>query len=93
MRIKFIKENDKFQILSFATDHKHHLHLESCTHMMSSQRKISQAQCYEVDIANESRIQPKSAMNVTADGPMGGIIFVSPDKIERIISKLNDGES
>ncbi|OMP07972.1 hypothetical protein COLO4_06895, partial [Corchorus olitorius] len=60
MLIKFNKHSGKFQIKEIVVEHNHVLHVASCVHMMRSQRKMSEAQAMEVDLADQSgiKVQP-----------------------------------
>ncbi|XP_055960382.1 protein FAR1-RELATED SEQUENCE 5-like [Mercurialis annua] len=59
--ITFVKESEKYKIHDLVVDHNHYLHLSETAHMMSSQRKISKAQAFEIDLADASGIKTKSS--------------------------------
>ncbi|KAK9289088.1 hypothetical protein L1049_017559 [Liquidambar formosana] len=61
MVIKWMKEKGKFQVTGFIEEHNHPLHITACAHMMPSQRKITEAQAFKVDLANDSGITLKSS--------------------------------
>ena len=53
MLIKFNKSSKKFQVQSFVAEHNDPLHILSCSHMMPSQCKMSGAQMYQIDLADD----------------------------------------
>ncbi|XP_043717891.1 protein FAR1-RELATED SEQUENCE 5-like [Telopea speciosissima] len=56
----YLLENGKYKCCDFIEEHNHILHLPNTTHMMRSQRKISDIHTYEIDLADDSGIKPKS---------------------------------
>ena len=45
----------------FVLEHNHLLHIPETVHMMSSQRKISEVQAMEIDLAADSGIKTKAS--------------------------------
>ena len=60
MGIKLIQEADKYREYDFVDEHNHDIQLPDCHHMMPSQRKMTAAQAFEVDLADDSGIAPKA---------------------------------
>ncbi|XP_043700302.1 protein FAR1-RELATED SEQUENCE 5-like [Telopea speciosissima] len=52
-----ILENGIYQCHDFVENHNHELHLLSTTHMLRSQRKVSDIQAFEIDLADVSGIR------------------------------------
>lgn len=55
--------NEKYQIVSFEATHNHPLVPKSCAHLLPSQRSIKGAQAFEINLADDSGINPKSAFD------------------------------
>ncbi|XP_043699965.1 protein FAR1-RELATED SEQUENCE 5-like [Telopea speciosissima] len=56
----YLLAHGKYECRDFVEEHNHILHLPSTTHMMLSQRKISDIHTYEIDLADDSGIKPKA---------------------------------
>ncbi|KAK9214555.1 hypothetical protein WN944_006548 [Citrus x changshan-huyou] len=54
------RKKNKFFVYHFVESHNHPLVMEECTHMLSSQRRISSSQAMEVDLADGFGISLKS---------------------------------
>ncbi|XP_028801512.1 protein FAR1-RELATED SEQUENCE 5-like [Neltuma alba] len=54
----------KYEITSFIEEHNHPLHLQETVHMMRSQRKISDAQANESDLARDAGLQQKTTFDL-----------------------------
>ncbi|GKA56505.1 FAR1-related sequence 5-like protein [Tanacetum coccineum] len=61
MGIIFDKNAKKYKIHDLVPEHNHLLHIPETVHMMSSQRKISQVQAMEIDLADDSGIKAKAS--------------------------------
>ena len=55
------KKNGKYFIHSLEFNHNHILHIPQCAHMMPSQRKVSEVQAMEIDLAYDSGIKLKDS--------------------------------
>lgn len=53
--------DDKFMVVDFVEEHNHNLHLQETTHILSCQRKVSQIQCHQIDLADEARLQQRNS--------------------------------
>lgn len=60
MGIKYIKDIGKYQIHDLFDEHNHQLHLPKTTHMLASQRKLSEIQAHEIDLADDAGIKQRS---------------------------------
>ncbi|XP_042488175.1 protein FAR1-RELATED SEQUENCE 5-like [Macadamia integrifolia] len=56
----YLMENGNYECRDFVEKHNHPLHIPGTTHFMRSQRKISEIHSYEMDLANDSGINPKA---------------------------------
>jgi FAR1 DNA-binding domain len=61
LTVKFIRENNRFRVVEFDPDHNHLLQRPEACHMIPSQRKVTKVAQFEIDLADESGIQPKKA--------------------------------
>ncbi|PWA85964.1 protein FAR1-RELATED SEQUENCE 5 [Artemisia annua] len=61
MGILFNKQVKKYMVHDFVLEHNHLLHIPETVHMMSSQRKISEVQAMEIDLADDSGIKTKAS--------------------------------
>ena len=66
VRIGFIYINniEKYKVNDFIAEHNHPLHLVETTHMLACQRKVSQVQAYEIDMAEDSGIKQKASFEL-----------------------------
>lgn len=54
----------RFMVVDFVEEHNHNLHLEETTHMLPCQRKVSQIQCHQIDLADEARLQQRKTFDL-----------------------------
>ncbi|XP_058726869.1 protein FAR1-RELATED SEQUENCE 5-like [Vicia villosa] len=60
-----IKNMDgKFMVVDFVEEHNHNLHLQETTHMLPSQRKVSQVQCQQIDLADDAGLQQRKSFDL-----------------------------
>lgn len=59
--IILIRSTGKYQVHDFVSEHNHVLHPPETSHLLSSQRKISEIQAIEIELADDSGIRPKAA--------------------------------
>ncbi|XP_061344513.1 protein FAR1-RELATED SEQUENCE 5-like [Gastrolobium bilobum] len=59
-----MKNIEKYQIYDFCDEHNHPLHLLETSHMLISQRKLSQVQAHEIDLANDSGLKQKTSFEL-----------------------------
>ncbi|XP_061340235.1 uncharacterized protein LOC133286799 [Gastrolobium bilobum] len=62
--LKYMKDIEKYQIYDFCDEHNHPLHLLQTSHMLLSQRKLSQVQSHEIDLANDSGLKQKTSFEL-----------------------------
>ncbi|XP_057417602.1 protein FAR1-RELATED SEQUENCE 5-like isoform X2 [Lotus japonicus] len=62
--LKYMKEIGKYQIHDVVDEHNHYLHLPETTHMLKSQRKLSQVQAQEIDLADDSVIKQRAVFEL-----------------------------
>ena len=55
------RETGNYDIFDLVLEHNHMLHLKETCHLMPSQRKISEVQAFEIEMADDSGIGPKAA--------------------------------
>ena len=63
-RIALMAKNEKIIIHEFVEVHNHPLQLPETTHMLTSQRKISKVQAHEIELAEDSGLQPKTSFQL-----------------------------
>uniref|UniRef100_A0A803LR97 FAR1 domain-containing protein n=1 Tax=Chenopodium quinoa TaxID=63459 RepID=A0A803LR97_CHEQI len=51
----------KYQVHDFVSEHNHVLHPPETSHLLPSQRKISEIQAIEIELADDSGIRPRAA--------------------------------
>jgi zinc finger SWIM domain-containing protein 3 len=54
----------KFMVVDFVEEHNHDLHTQETTHMLPSQRKISQIQCQQIDLADDAGLQQRKSFEL-----------------------------
>uniref|UniRef100_K3Z018 FAR1 domain-containing protein n=1 Tax=Setaria italica TaxID=4555 RepID=K3Z018_SETIT len=61
-----------YEVFDLILEHNHVLYLPQTFHLMSSQRKISEVQAFEIEAADDSGIRPKAAHELSCRqvGPM-----------------------
>ncbi|XP_028073729.1 protein FAR1-RELATED SEQUENCE 5-like [Camellia sinensis] len=58
------RDLSKWVLMKFDDNHNHFLYISQCTHMMSSQRKLCNAQGINVDVADDTGISLKASHNL-----------------------------
>jgi zinc finger SWIM domain-containing protein 3 len=61
MTLTLDRGEGNYEITDVMLEHNHLLQLPQTCHLMASQRKISQLQAFEIEIADDSGIRPKAA--------------------------------
>lgn len=59
MTLKLVRETGKYVIYDLELNHNHILQTSKTIHMLPSQRKISELQALQIDLADDSGIRPK----------------------------------
>ncbi|XP_057418076.1 protein FAR1-RELATED SEQUENCE 1-like [Lotus japonicus] len=54
----------KLIVHDFIEEHNHILHLQETTHMLSSQRKVSEVQCHQIDVADDAGLQQRKTFDL-----------------------------
>ncbi|KAK2446644.1 protein FAR1-RELATED SEQUENCE [Trifolium repens] len=54
----------RFMVVDFVEEHNHDLQLPETTHMLPSQRKISQIQCQQIDLVDDAGLQQRNSFNL-----------------------------
>uniref|UniRef100_K3Y3L7 Protein FAR1-RELATED SEQUENCE n=1 Tax=Setaria italica TaxID=4555 RepID=K3Y3L7_SETIT len=54
------REKGNYKVNDLILEHNHTLHLPQASHLMASQRKISELQGFEIEMANDAEIGPKA---------------------------------
>nr|XP_027109388.1 uncharacterized protein LOC113729270 [Coffea arabica] len=71
----------KYRVHELVLDHNHELHITQCSHMMPSQRKVSEAQGFQTEINEDVGIllkQSHELMEKEVDG-MGNVGYTRDD--------------
>ena len=76
MVISLDRSAGNYEVTNVVLEHNHLLHLPDTFHLMKSQRKISELQVFEIEIADDSGIRPKSAHEL-ATRQVGGPLNLS----------------
>ncbi|KAJ1298885.1 hypothetical protein BS78_01G488100 [Paspalum vaginatum] len=61
MGIVIDREKGNYKVSDLVLEHNHILHLPETSHLMVSQRKISEVQGFEIETADDAGIRPKDA--------------------------------
>lgn len=69
MSIKHV--NGKFSVYEFVEEHNHELQLTETTHMLASQRKLTEIQAQEIDLAHDSGLHQRDSFQLMS-GHVGG---------------------
>ena len=59
-----LQANGKYWVIDFESNHNHELVDKSCVHMLPSQRIITDVQAIEIELADNSSIHPKLALEL-----------------------------
>ncbi|XP_058760096.1 protein FAR1-RELATED SEQUENCE 5-like [Vicia villosa] len=51
-------------VRDFVEEHNHIFHLKETTHMLSSQRKVSEIQCQQIELADDAGLQQKNSFDL-----------------------------
>ncbi|KAK9684739.1 hypothetical protein RND81_10G228600 [Saponaria officinalis] len=60
------REDGKYKVQDFISEHNHILHSQETAHLMSTHRKISEVQALAIELADASGIKPKAAHELHA---------------------------
>uniref|UniRef100_A0A453LZR6 FAR1 domain-containing protein n=1 Tax=Aegilops tauschii subsp. strangulata TaxID=200361 RepID=A0A453LZR6_AEGTS len=61
MTITLDRVGKNYEVTDIVLEHNHYLQLPQTSHLMASQRKISEVQAFEIEAADDSGIMPKAA--------------------------------
>ena len=70
------REKENYKVSDLILEHNHSLHLPETSHLMVSQRKISELQGFEIKTADDAGIGPKAAHEL-ASFQVGGSLNLS----------------
>ncbi|XP_073138395.1 protein FAR1-RELATED SEQUENCE 5-like [Henckelia pumila] len=81
--------DNKYKVNEFIGEHNHPLHLQETVHMLASQRKVTEAQSYEIDLAEEVGLKQKSLFQLMSRhaGGIDGLGYTMLDAKNYIRSK------
>ncbi len=91
--VSLVWETGKYKVYDFVAEHNHILHLPETTYMMRSQRRMSEAQAFTVDLAYASGIKPKAAHELMSREAGEGLILATLKLIRKIIFELDAKEA
>ncbi|KAK8937246.1 Protein FAR1-RELATED SEQUENCE 5 [Platanthera zijinensis] len=82
MGIILNRSTGKYYVHEFIAEHNHILHYAECTHMLSSQRTITDVQAFEVQLANDSGLTQKNSFDFFSNqaGGRANIGFTQRDQ-------------
>lgn len=63
-RIGFKNMGGVWTVRDFEAEHNHIMHTPETTHMLSSQRKLSDIQCQQIDLADDSGLQQRNSFDL-----------------------------
>ena len=68
VRIGVVLDQEKgiYKVADLVLEHNHILHLPETSHLMASQRKISELQGFEIETADDAGIRPKAAHDLAS---------------------------
>ena len=76
MNLKIVRKKETLIVFDLVLEHNHALHLPATLHLMTSQRKISDLQAFEIETADDAGIGPKVAHEL-ASRQVGGPLNLS----------------
>jgi zinc finger SWIM domain-containing protein 3 len=76
MGVVLDQEKEKYKVVDLVLEHNHILQLLETSHLMVSQRKITQLQGFEIETADDAGIRPK-ATHTLASIQVGGSLNLS----------------
>ncbi|XP_073129949.1 protein FAR1-RELATED SEQUENCE 5-like [Henckelia pumila] len=81
--------DNKYKVNEFIEEHNHPLHLQETVHMLASQRKVTEVQSYEIDLAEEVGLKQKSNFQLMSRhaGGINGLGYTMLDAKNYIRSK------
>ncbi|XP_075504354.1 protein FAR1-RELATED SEQUENCE 5-like [Primulina tabacum] len=87
MGVTFV--DSKYKVNEFIEEHNHPLYLQETVHMLSSQRKITEVQAYEIDLAEDVGLKQKSNFQLMSKhaGGIDGLGYTMLDAKNYIRSK------
>ncbi|XP_073027865.1 protein FAR1-RELATED SEQUENCE 5-like isoform X2 [Primulina eburnea] len=87
MGVTFV--DNKYKVNEFIEEHNHSLHIQETVHMLSSQRKITEVQAYEIDLAEDVGLKQKSNFQLMSKhaGGIDGLGYTRLDAKNYIRSK------
>lgn len=62
--LKYNTEIEKYEIHDVVGEHNHVVHLPQTVHMLTSNRKLSEVQAHEIDLAEDSGIKQKATFEL-----------------------------
>ncbi|KAK8937297.1 Protein FAR1-RELATED SEQUENCE 5 [Platanthera zijinensis] len=82
MGIILNRSTSKYYVHEFIPEHNHILHYAECTHMLLSQRTITDVQAFEVQLANDSGLTQKNSFDFFSNqaGGRANIGFTQRDQ-------------
>ena len=66
MKVK--RFNEKYIVIEFFDDHNHPLHPPETVHMLACQRRKTENQAYELEVAEDAEIQQKASFDLMSNG-------------------------
>lgn len=63
-RIGFKNMGGVWTVRDFEAEHNHIMHTPETTHMLSSQRKLSEIQCQQIDLADDAGLQQRNSFDL-----------------------------
>ncbi|XP_073059672.1 protein FAR1-RELATED SEQUENCE 5-like [Primulina eburnea] len=87
MGVTFV--DSKYKVNEFIEEHNHSLHIQETVHMLSSQRKITEVQAYEIDLTEDVGLKQKSNFQLMSKhaGGIDGLGYTRLDAKNYIRSK------
>ncbi|XP_042496385.1 protein FAR1-RELATED SEQUENCE 5-like [Macadamia integrifolia] len=80
MRIK-LNIDGMYNCIEFVEEHNHELHLPSTSHMMKSQRSVSEFHAFEIDLEDDSGIRPKDMFEYMSRHAAGSLLLYFENQI------------
>nr|XP_027086602.1 protein FAR1-RELATED SEQUENCE 5-like [Coffea arabica] len=74
-------ETMKYRMHDLVLEHNHELHIAQCSHMMPSQRKVSGAQGFQIEISEDAGLSLKQSHELMGKeaGGMGNVGYIRDD--------------
>jgi hypothetical protein len=86
------RKKENLKVSELVLEHNHALHLPETLHLMVSERKITELQAFEIEMADDAGIGPKTAHELASRQVGGPLNLATPFVIARTTSGPSGNE-